>query len=185
MTPYADTVRKAVKEQMKRQKKQRKEQNTTTAQKSAAAQGIEARVQRIVGLQKDVVRKRLSDEERRGVAGELLREKLATHQEIAMARAGQQAAIAAAQGRSINSGHGPHDPRAQVRSVYAGDYRSESPERSATELPSQVVNHAGNTETITDLAKALRRSTDPLERDRISQDLTFERLRAYHRAAGR
>lgn len=82
-------------------------------------------------------------------------------------------------GAAVN--RGPHDPRRQMASVYRGDYVRESLPRSMTELPSQT-RAAADATRVAELSKQLRKSTDPLERDRISQDLTFECLRAAHRA---
>jgi hypothetical protein len=75
-----------------------------------------------------------------------------------------------ATGRAMNPGG--HDPRAQVRSVYDGSYTPEAPVRSETELPSQTRIH--------ELEKQLSKSKDPLERDQLGQDLTFEKLRRAH-----
>lgn len=181
MTPYARSAIKQVKAQMKEQRKERKRKEPTvnTVTKSATVMGIEARMQRIVGLEQQVVKKSLSDEERRGVAGELLREKLAAREEIARARAGQQAAIANAQGPSINR-QPVSSNREAVRSVFTGDYERLAPGRSATELSSQVEIHSLEKQ----LAKAMRAtgSEAAARASAIGEELTFARLRAAHRA---
>jgi hypothetical protein len=80
----------------------------------------------------------------------------------------------------------PSNDRAAVRSAYTGDYVREAPQRSRTELSSQVVNHEADSSArmqgLEAELKQAQKERDPLAIDRISQDLTFEKLRQAHRA---
>jgi hypothetical protein len=178
--PYS-SARKAVAKSIKQAGKRGKKSKVNLARRMATeASDMPARVKRIVSLEKEVAKKGLSEEERRGLHGQLLQSKLAATEELSRARAAQRAAQMRAIGAAIN--HGPHDPRAQVASVRDQTYTREAPIRSQTEQPSQTRMANGTAATIAGLAKQLRKSTDPLERARLGDDLTFEKLRAAHRA---
>jgi hypothetical protein len=173
-TMYADAVRKAA----KRQKKEQRKAAATTRVKKAVAEV--PRMARILALEKAIAMQGISDEERNNLGASLLREKLAAAQELAERNAAERLAQVSATGAAIN--RGGHDPRAAVASVFAGTYTREAPVRSQTELSSQT--RAGEASArIARLEKELRRATkgrDPLAIDRISQDITWERLRLAH-----
>lgn len=175
MTPY-ETLRKS----LKKAAKQRRAAAASTQLSKAAAEV--PRISRIMALEKQVAKKGLTDAERNNIGATLLREKLAAAAELAAARASERRAQMSAIGVAMNPG--AHNPRAQTHAPFTGDYERLSPDRAATELPSQ--HRAGSTSVrMEGLEEALRQAQkdrDGLAIDRISQDLTFERLRDAHRA---
>jgi hypothetical protein len=163
VTPY-ESLRKS----LKKQDKQRRKASSSTQLQKATAEV--PRIARIVALEKAVAKKGLTDAERNNLGASLLREKLAAAAELADARAAERRAQMSAIGASMNSRS--NDQRSQVHAPYTGDYVSHAPVRSETELPSQS--------RIAELEGELRKSTDPMERERIGHDLTFEKLRRAH-----
>lgn len=172
---------------MKASKQARKAIATTQLRKASAEV---PRMARIMALEKEITRKKITEDERRSVGASLLREKLAAAQELAEHRTGQIAAQVRATNPRLSAMSAamnrPHDPRAAVRSAYTGDYQRLAPNRSQTELSSQVVSHeADSSVRMQGLEAELReakKEKDGLAIDRISQDLTFEKLRQAHRA---
>ena len=122
MTPY-ESVRKAAK------KAKRQQQAPSTLLRKATAEV--PRIGRIVALEKQLGKKKLTDAERNNIGASLLREKLAASQELSEAQAAERAAQMSAMAATMSR---PHDPRAQTHAPYpTGDYLREAPDRSRTE----------------------------------------------------
>lgn len=172
---------------MKASKSVRKSLAITAVRKASAEV---PRMVRIMQLEKEISRKKITENERRSLGASLLREKLAAAQELAEARAGEITAQVQATNPRLSAMSGamnrPHNPRAQVQSALTGDYDRLAPQRSLTELPGQVTAHTSDSSVrmrgLERELKQAQKGRDPLAIDRISQDLTFERLRQAHRA---
>lgn len=177
--PYT-AARKAVARSIKPAAKRGKEGKANVARAHATSgTDMPSRVRRIVDLEQQVAKKSLTDDERNSLGASLLREKLAAVEELRLARRSEASAQANATGRGLN--RPILDARSAMIATRDGTYTREAPPRGQTELSSQT--RASETAArIAGLEKQLRKSSDPLERDRVAQDLTFERLRAAHRA---
>jgi hypothetical protein len=176
-------------------------------QATAAIAGRMARIQKLESALKSGLPD-ATEQDRRIVAGEISFQKLAAARELAAHRewaalnlapsreaSASQAATASAQGNAtgtpINARRGQAE--AQLRSVFGQTYTSESLDRDQTELPSQMYGVGPKpvppadfgeigemTKRLRTLKKQLSESRDPLELQRLGDQITLLQLTRAH-----
>lgn len=203
----AKAAKKAVRQGIKARRAQFAQSQAVAAQKSAARSAATAAIAgRMARIQKleSALKSGLPDasaQDRACVQMDISLQKLAMAEELARFQmapareaAASQASTAAAQqnatGTPINARMG--DAEAQLRSVFGGTYTSESPDRGQTELSSQHYGVAkpvppadfgeigAITSTLKTLKKQLAESRDPLELQRLGDQITLLQLTRAH-----